>query len=130
MISGVGETLEAIIKALGFKENVLIVLNDGLGFSLVTLILTLIFYSSSRCTINFIHAFIGGSVATLGFFFTQAVLEWWILHMPTYSKIYGAFIFIPVFLLYVEFAWIFVLLGACCAKASSKVVLNCEKINK
>lgn len=116
MVSGISGNLGYLISVLKLPEDALNLISKWLGFSLLALITSLIFYSSARKEIKYKEALFGGIVASIGIFITQLGLEWWITNMPTYSKIYGAFVFIPVFLLYVEFFWISILLGASCAK--------------
>ncbi len=116
MVSGISGNLGSILSLLKLPEDALNLINKWLGFSLLALIVSLIFYSSARKEIKFKEALFGGLIAATGIFITQFGLEWWITNMPAYSKIYGAFVFIPVFLLYVEFFWISILFGASCAK--------------
>lgn len=116
MVSGISGSFGVLFKIMHMPEDVLSLMDKWMGFSLLALIISLIFYSAARTVIKFKEALLGGMVASFGIFLTQFGLEWWITNMSTYSKIYGAFVFIPVFLLYVEFFWISILFGASCAK--------------
>ena len=120
-ISGVSEVFRTILIAFNLPENTFQLINKGVGFGLLTLITALIFYNSGRKVIKFKEALVGGFVAAIGIMLSQFGLEFWVQKMPTYSRIYGAFVFIPVFLLYVEFTWISVLYAACISKSMSDI---------
>ncbi len=116
MVSGIIGSLTILLKIINLQENSLDLINKWFGFSMLAFVISLIFYSSARTVLKYKEALFGGVVASLGIFLTQVGLEWWIENTSTYSKIYGALVFIPVFLLYVEFFWISILFGASCAK--------------
>ncbi|APV50128.1 hypothetical protein BWI17_10795 [Betaproteobacteria bacterium GR16-43] len=58
------------------------------------------------------HALVGGFVAALLFEAMKEVFASYVVRVPTYSRIYGTFATIPLFLLWVYFSWLVILLGA------------------
>ena len=58
------------------------------------------------------HALIGGGVAGLGFVLMQKLFGVFVMAMPTYRLVYGAFAALPIFLLWLYLSWMVVLLGA------------------
>lgn len=58
------------------------------------------------------HAFAGALLASLGIDLAKRVLGWYIVQVPTYSAVYGAFATVPILLIWLYTGWVIVLLGA------------------
>ena len=58
------------------------------------------------------HAIAGGLFAAAGFEIAKRLLGWYLLQVPTYSVVYGAFAAVPIFLIWIYLGWVIVLLGA------------------
>lgn len=74
--------------------------------------ITLLYHYVPNTHVRWRHALAGGLFATLGL----ALLRWgmgiYLLKMPGYSLIYGAFAAVPVLLLWMYLSWLIVLFGA------------------
>lgn len=58
------------------------------------------------------HALAGGVFVALGFDLARRGLAWYVGAVPAISLIYGAFVTLPLLLLWVYLSWVIVLLGA------------------
>lgn len=58
------------------------------------------------------HALLGAFLAAISLELGKKLLTVYLLKMPTYSMIYGAFATVPVLLIWIYMAWLLVLLGA------------------
>jgi membrane protein len=58
------------------------------------------------------HALAGGVASAAGIEVAKKLLAWYLLQMPTYTFVYGAFATVPILLIWVYLAWVIVLLGA------------------
>ena len=58
------------------------------------------------------HAACGGVLAALGFALMQRLFGLYLVKLPTYAVIYGAFAVIPIFLLWLYLSWAVILVGA------------------
>jgi membrane protein len=62
--------------------------------------------------ISWLHAAIGGFIATAGFAGLQKLFEVYIAKLPTYTVVYGAFAAMPIFLIWLYLSWSVILIGA------------------
>ncbi|WP_172601826.1 YihY family inner membrane protein [Sulfuricystis thermophila] len=58
------------------------------------------------------HAFLSGGLTALAFVGMQRLFALYIVKLPTYTLIYGAFSAIPIFLLWLYLSWSVILVGA------------------
>jgi len=58
------------------------------------------------------HALAGGLFAAVGFELAKRLLAWYLVKVPGYAMVYGAFATLPIFLIWVYIGWSIVLLGA------------------
>ncbi len=62
-------------------------------------------------------ALAGGIAAAVAFDLAGRAFAWYIASVPTYTVVYGAFATLPLFLLWIDWSWMVVLLGAMLAAA-------------
>ena len=62
-------------------------------------------------------ALAGGIAAAVAFELAGRAFAWYIASVPTYTVVYGAFATLPLFLLWIDWSWMVVLLGAMLAAA-------------
>lgn len=72
-----------------------------------------------NCTVRLRHAIIGALVAAVLLDLAKAGFSWYLSSYDTYELLYGAFATVPIFFLWVYWAWFIVLLGAEVAYALS-----------
>jgi membrane protein len=74
--------------------------------------LAAVFYFVPNTKVERWHALVGGMVASLGLELGKRSFAAYLFKLPTYKAVYGAFVTLPVFLLWVYFSWIVVLTAA------------------
>jgi membrane protein len=68
------------------------------------------------------HALAGALLASLGIELAKRVLGWYIVQVPTYSAVYGAFATVPILLTWLYTGWVIVLMGAVLAASLPSLV--------
>jgi membrane protein len=58
------------------------------------------------------HAVAGGLFVATGLGLAKRVVAWYLVQVPTYAVVYGAFATVPIFLIWIYVSWVIVLLGA------------------
>jgi membrane protein len=58
------------------------------------------------------HAVAGGLFVGIGFELAKRLMAWYLVQMPSYAMVYGAFATLPIFLIWIYVSWVIVLLGA------------------
>lgn len=72
---------------------------------------TLLFAAVPNCRVPIKDALIGGAVTALCFETAKAGFAWFIAN-SSFQVVYGAFAAVPIFLIWVNFLWMIILLGA------------------
>ena len=81
--------------------------------SLVSAIAFLLLYKLlPHHPVRWLHAFVGALVASLLFEGAKQGFAVYVANVPGYNVLYGAFVAIPFFLLWIYLSWVIVLLGA------------------
>jgi membrane protein len=97
-------------------DRVLPMLDDWLlkiiPFALTTLALVLAYRTVPNRYVPTRHAVIGGVFAAILFEIVKHLFVAYIVRVPTYSLVYGAFASVPIFLLWLFCCWMVVLIGA------------------
>ncbi len=97
-------------------DRVLPMLDDLLlkvaSFGLTALALVIAYRSVPNRYVPTRHALIGGVVAALLFELVKHLFVAYIVRVPTYKLVYGAFASVPIFLLWLFCCWMVVLIGA------------------
>ena len=97
-------------------DRVLPLLDDWLlkiiPFGLTALALVLAYRTVPNRYVPTRHAIIGGVLAAILFEIVKHLFVAYIIRVPTYSLVYGAFASVPIFLLWLFCCWMVVLVGA------------------
>lgn len=117
LLIGVGLTLVThLVNFTQRFDRALPMLDDWLlklaSFGLATLALVLAYRVMPARMVPMRHALIGGLFAGLLFEVVKHLFVLYILGIPTYSLVYGAFASVPIFLAWLFCCWMVVLLGA------------------
>lgn len=75
-------------------------------------VFALIFFAVPNRPVRFTHAAAGGAVAGIGLLLMQRLFSLYVVKLPTYSLVYGAFAAIPIFLVWLYLSWAVILIGA------------------
>lgn len=79
---------------------------------LISVALSLLYFTLPNRRLNFPDALFGGLLAGLAFEAMKRGFAFFITQVPTYKLVYGAFASIPIFLLWIYLSWLVVLTGA------------------
>ena len=97
-------------------DRVLPFLDDGLlrlvPFALTTLALVIAYRVMPARHVPMRHAVAGGVLAGLLFEIVKYLFVVYVIRVPTYSVVYGAFASVPIFLFWLFCCWMVVLIGA------------------
>ena len=83
-----------------------------LEFALVATAAAGLFHYMPNTLVRWRHAWAGALFVAVGLEAAKAVLAWYVVAVPNFSAVYGAFATVPIFLLWVYLVWVVVLLGA------------------
>ncbi|UDG83137.1 YihY family inner membrane protein [Candidatus Vallotia lariciata] len=96
----------------------------GAVLPLSVLAFTLSYVYLPNCRVAWCDALIGGLCAAIAFELAKRGFGFYILHIPTYTAVYGAFATIPIFLLWVYLSWLITLFGAMLTSALPEIRLG------
>lgn len=85
---------------------------DLFQFALMSVGMAALYRYVPNTEVKWNHAFSGGVFVALGLELAKRLLAWYLVKMPAYSAVYGAFASVPILLLWVYVLWLIVLLGA------------------
>lgn len=106
------ESVSRSIPFLSYLSPVLKVLIKLLSYTLIWFVFTLIYIIIPNTHVKFLPALVAGIIAGTMF----QILQWAYVNFQSYlsgyGAIYGTFAAIPLFLMWLEFSWLIVLLGA------------------
>jgi membrane protein len=88
------------------------VLFDTLGFVLLAGAMTGLYHLVPNTHVRWRHALAGGVFVAIGFELAKRGLAWYLVQVPTYSLVYGAFATVPILLIWIYVSWVIVLFGA------------------
>jgi membrane protein len=88
------------------------VLLAGLQLALLTVGMAALFRYVPNTHVSWRHAFAGGLFVGIGLEVARRLLAWYLVQVPTFSIVYGAFATVPIFLIWIYLGWVIVLLGA------------------
>ena len=84
----------------------------AIEFTLMALGLAGLFHYVPNTHVRWRHALAGAIFVAVGFEVAKRLLAWYLVQVPTYSVVYGAFATLPIFLVWIYVSWVIVLLGA------------------
>jgi membrane protein len=85
---------------------------NGIEFGLLAMAIAALFRYVPNTSVRWRHAWAGALFVAVGFEVAKKVLAWYVVSVPTYSVVYGAFATVPILLLWIYLGWVIVLLGA------------------
>jgi membrane protein len=100
---------KGLVGALPGGVNLLLWLIE---FGLLALSMAALFRYVPNTSVRWRHAWAGALFVAVGFEAAKKVLAWYVVLVPTYSVLYGAFATVPILLLWIYLGWVIVLLGA------------------
>ncbi|MEO7008154.1 MAG: YihY family inner membrane protein [Caldimonas sp.] len=84
----------------------------AIEFTLMALGLAGLFHYVPNTHVRWRHALAGAIFVAIGFEVAKRLLAWYLVQVPTYSVVYGAFATLPILLIWIYLSWVIVLLGA------------------
>ncbi len=93
----------------------------ALSFSIIWFVFTLLYIIMPNTKVKFGPAFVGGIIAGTLFHILQWAYVKFQVYLSGYGAIYGSFAALPLFLMWLQYSWLIVLLGAEIAFASQNV---------
>lgn len=110
-------------------------LPGGLGLLLATLEMLLVagfaaalFHYVPNTTVRWAHACAGGAFVALGLEAAKAALGWYVAQVPGYTRVYGAFATLPIFLIWLYLVWLIVLFGAVIAAYAPSLQMRVRRL--
>ena len=86
--------------------------SETLPLLFLALLLSLLYWVLPNRPVSRWHAAFSGSLAALTFVGMQRLFALYVVKLPTYTLIYGAFAAVPIFLLWLYLSWSVILVGA------------------
>lgn len=87
-------------------------LYGALPILFMTGLLSLLYHYVPNCQVRWRHALPGAGFAALVFALAQKLFGLFIIGLPSYRLVYGAFAALPIFLLWLYLSWTVIILGA------------------
>ena len=129
-----GVSLSLTSYALSASQGLVGVLPGGVTLLLATLEFLLLvagfaglFHYVPNTHVRWRHALAGGAFSAVGFELAKRMLGWYLQTVPTYTVIYGALAAVPIFLIWIYFAWVIVLLGAVIAAYAPSLQMRVKR---
>ena len=129
-----GVSLSLTSYALSASQGYVGVMPGGVSLLLGTLEFLLLvaawaglFHYVPNTHVRWRHAIAGGAFSALGFELAKKLLSWYLQTVPTYTVIYGALAAVPIFLVWIYFAWVIVLLGAVIAAYTPSLQMRVKR---
>jgi membrane protein len=89
-----------------------IAFSETLPLAFLALLFSLLYWALPNRPVSRWHAGISGGLAALAFVGMQRLFALYVVKLPTYTLIYGAFAAVPIFLLWLYLSWSVILVGA------------------
>ena len=114
-----GISLSLTSYAISASQGLVGGMPGGMGFLLGTMEFVLLgmgmaglFHYVPNTHVRWRHAVAGGLFVAIGFEVAKRLLALYLVQVPTYAMVYGAFATLPIFLIWLYLSWVIVLLGA------------------
>jgi membrane protein len=111
-LSGTSYAISASQGLVGSLPEGLSVLLNALQFTLLAGAMAALFHYVPNTEVRWVHAWAGGVFVAAGVEVAKKGLAWYLVSVPSYSAVYGAFATVPIFLIWIYLGWVIVLLGA------------------
>jgi membrane protein len=89
-----------------------IAFSETLPLVFLALLFSLLYWALPNRPVSRWHAGFAGGLAALAFIGMQRLFALYVVKLPTYTLIYGAFAVVPIFLLWLYLSWSVILVGA------------------
>ena len=101
----------------------------GLLFGIVEFLalvvgMTGLFHYVPNTHVQWRHALAGGFFVGVGFELAKRLMALYLVQVPSYAMVYGAFATLPIFLIWIYVSWVIVLLGAVIAAYSPSLQMR------
>ena len=97
---------------------------DVLAFVLLAAAMSGLYHFVPNTHVRWRHAIAGGVFVAVAFECAKRALGWYLVRVPGYSLVYGAFATVPIFLLWTYVSWLIVLFGAVIAAYAPSLQLR------
>ena len=85
---------------------------DALEFLMVAAAMAATYQYVPNAPVKWTHSWLGGLAAAAGIELAKVLLGIYLIQVPTFSAVYGAFATVPILLIWIYMVWVIVLLGA------------------
>ncbi|MBL0719720.1 YihY family inner membrane protein [Piscinibacter sp. Jin2] len=104
------------------------ILLSGLEFLMVGGFAAALFHYVPNTTVRWAHALAGGAFVAVGLEVAKGLLGWYVGQVPGYSRVYGAFAALPLFLIWLYMVWLIVLFGAVIAAYAPSLQMRVRRL--
>jgi membrane protein len=101
---------------------------NAFEFALLVTAMAALFHYVPNTLVRWPHAFAGALFVALAFELAKDLIGWYFSRVPTYSAIYGAFVTLPILLVWVYAGWLIVLLGAVIAASAQSLTQRTARL--
>ncbi len=110
-LSATSYALSASRGLVGALPGGVAFLLDAFEFALLVVGMAGLYRQVPNTVVRWRHALAGGLFVAIAFDLAKRGLAWYVVTVPTYSTMYGAFATVPILLLWIYLGWVIVLLG-------------------
>ena len=110
-LSATSFALSASSGFVGALPGGVALLLDVFEFLLLAAGMAGLYHYVPNTVVRWRHALGGGLFVAIAFDLAKRGLAWYVVSVPTYSTMYGAFATVPILLLWIYLGWVIVLLG-------------------
>ncbi len=104
------------------------VLLAGLEFLMVGGFAAALFHYVPNTSVRWAHALAGGAFVAVGLEVAKGLLGWYVGQVPGYTRVYGAFAALPIFLIWLYMVWLIVLFGAVIAAYAPSLQMRVRRL--
>jgi membrane protein len=101
---------------------------DLLAFAMLAVAMSAMYHFIPNTHVRWRHAIAGGLFVAVAFELAKRALAWYLLRVPGYSLVFGAFATVPIFLLWTYMSWLIVLFGAVIAAYAPSLHRACARL--
>ena len=110
-LSATSFALSASSGFVGALPGGVALLLDAFEFLLLAAGMAGLYHYVPNTVVRWRHALAGGLFVAIAFDLAKRGLAWYVVSVPTYSTMYGAFATVPILLLWIYLGWVIILLG-------------------